>query len=72
MEKYTDLVPDQFFYSFVGTRELTAADKLRLREMVERCLIRTTRGVRLSDRVSSDILIETMAFAAKIEGILVQ
>ena len=53
------------------TWELTAVDKVRLRR-VERCMIRMMYGVRLVDRVSTDVFRDRVGVVVKIEDMIIQ
>ena len=56
---------------FCETSELTVADEARLRG-VERRMIRMMRGVRLVDRVSTDVLRDRVGVVVKIEDMIIQ
>ena len=53
------------------TWELIVADEMRLRG-VERCMIRMVCGVRLVDRVSTDVLRDRVGVVATIEDFIIQ
>ena len=53
------------------TWELTFADETELRG-VERCMIRMICGVRLVDRVSTDVLCNRVGVVVKIEDMIIQ
>ena len=53
------------------TWELTVANEMRLRG-VERCMIRMVCGVRLVDRVSTDVLRDRVGVVATIEDFIIQ
>ena len=54
-----------------ATWELTVEDGARL-QGVEHCMIRMMRGVRLADRVSTDVLRNRVGVVVKIEDMIIQ